>query len=145
MASAVLCRRFYEERGLPMPNGQDPRARPDAPPEPAPKPKRPKVTDDSDQISFVLEKEEESTGPPVEEEEELNDKVQKLEKPYIRTSARATILHLKKFLAKKLNLHRPEDVDILCQGEVMGKEYTLECVLHRSHCACLFGRATLAQ
>ena len=42
---------------------------------------------------------------------------QPLEKPYVRTSTRATILHLKKFLAKKLDLPRPEDVDILCRGE----------------------------
>ena len=46
-----------------------------------------------DQISFVLEKEDESK---VAEQEDVNEKVQKLEKPYIRTSARATILHLKR-------------------------------------------------
>ena len=41
----------------------------------------------------MLEKEDESK---VAEQEDVNEKVQKLEKPYIRTSARATILHLKR-------------------------------------------------
>lgn len=45
-------------------------------------------------------------------------KVKRLDKPYIRTSSKATIMHLKKFLAKKLHLNRTEDVDILCKGEV---------------------------
>ena len=72
----------------------------------------------------MLEKEDESKA--AEEEEDEDEKVQKLEKPYIRTSARATILHLKKFLKKKLELASPDDVDILCQGQIMGREYTLE-------------------
>jgi polycomb group RING finger protein 3 len=33
---------------------------------------------------------------------------------------RATILHVKKFVAKKLSLNRPEDVDVLCNREVCG-------------------------
>lgn len=52
--------------------------------------------------------------------------VTNLEKPFIRTSARATVTHLKKFLAKKLDLQGPDDVDILCRGEVLGREFTLE-------------------
>ena len=72
----------------------------------------------------MLEKEDESKAAAEEEDED--EKVQKLEKPYIRTSARATILHLKKFLKKKLELASPDDVDILCQGQIMGREYTLE-------------------
>jgi len=52
--------------------------------------------------------------------------VTNLEKPFIRTSSRATVLHLKKFLGKKLGLDSPEDVDILCRGEVLGREFTLE-------------------
>ena len=35
------------------------------------------------------------------------------------------MLHLKKFLAHKLALPRPEAVDVLCRGEVLGREYTL--------------------
>jgi len=36
---------------------------------------------------------------------------QELEKPYIRTSSRATIKHVKRFLAKKLKLQSHEEVD----------------------------------
>jgi hypothetical protein len=39
--------------------------------------------------------------------------LQTLSKPYIRTSAKATIQHLKKFLAKKMQLDRPDDVSFL--------------------------------
>jgi hypothetical protein len=87
-----------------------------------PRPAKKRNTNVDEQISFVLEKE----GEVEEEEDEVNEKVQKLEKPFIRTSARATILHLKKFLKKKLELGSPDDVDILCQGQIMGREYTLE-------------------
>lgn len=75
-----------------------------------------------EQIYFVLEKlekNEEST-----EDDVAN--VTSLEKPYIRTSSKATISHLKKFLAKKLGLQQPDDVDILCRGEVLGRECSLE-------------------
>lgn len=72
-----------------------------------------------EQIAFTLRK---------EETDDATDKLQALEKPYIRTSIRATILHVKKFLALRLHLQQPEDVDILCRGEVMGKEYSLEYV-----------------
>ena len=49
-----------------------------------------------------------------------------LDKPFIRVSARATVTHLKKFLAQKLALSSPDDVDILCRGEVLGREFSLE-------------------
>lgn len=88
--------------------------------------RRENASSQDDQISFVLEKiaDKDAMVPEVVEEENAN--VKRLEKPYIRTSAKATILHLKKFLMKKLKLQRPDDVDILCNDEVMGKEYTLE-------------------
>lgn len=48
-----------------------------------------------------------------------------LEKPYLRTSSNITVAHLKKFLQKKLK-QSSIDVDILCNGELMGKHHTLE-------------------
>ena len=93
-------------------------------------PKKPRRDESSpdDQISFVLDLEDE-TRPETEQDASAgNAQVTKLEKPYIRTSSKATILHLKKFLTKKLNLEKPEDVDIMCRGEVLGKEFELEYV-----------------
>eukprot|EP00051_Salpingoeca_urceolata_P014284 m.181542 g.181542 ORF g.181542 m.181542 type:complete len:315 (-) comp18040_c0_seq3:117-1061(-) len=111
---------FLDSRGLKK------RAQPKAE-EPPPKKKgkqaNTKVTPSADdQISFVLEKEKEGDA----EDQVADERVTSLEKPYIRTSSKATILHLKKFLAKKLSLPRPEDVDILCRGEMCGKELSLE-------------------
>ena len=49
-----------------------------------------------------------------------------LDKPYLRTSSHITIAHLKKFLQKKLEHSSKCDVDILCNGELMGRHHTLE-------------------
>ena len=68
-------------------------------------------------IAFVLREEDTTTG-----------NLEKLEKPFIRTSARATILHLQKFLQKKIALTSPDDVEILCQGQLMESAHTLEFV-----------------
>jgi len=60
-----------------------------------------------------------------EDGDEIAKKIKRLEKPYIRTAARATVNHIKKFLAIKLKLDSPDDVDVLCKGKVMEKESTL--------------------
>lgn len=49
-----------------------------------------------------------------------------LDKPYLRTSSHITVAHLKKFIQKKLNNSSKCDVDILCNGELMGRHHTLE-------------------
>ncbi len=49
-----------------------------------------------------------------------------LEKRYIRCSSYLTVEHLKKFLKLKLKLPDKCEVDILCNGEIMGKHHTLE-------------------
>ncbi|XP_046851437.1 polycomb group RING finger protein 5-B-like isoform X2 [Xenia sp. Carnegie-2017] len=51
---------------------------------------------------------------------------QPLAKKFIKTSIRLTIGHLKKYLRLKLNLPNKKEVDILCNGEIMGKDHTLE-------------------
>ncbi|CAB4003273.1 polycomb group RING finger 5 [Paramuricea clavata] len=52
--------------------------------------------------------------------------IQPLAKKFIKTSIRLTIGHLKKYLRLKLNLPNKKEVDILCNGEIMGKDHTLE-------------------
>lgn len=49
-----------------------------------------------------------------------------LTRKYLRLSSQATVLHLKKFLAKKLSLKDHKDVDILCNDEILGKDHTLK-------------------
>ncbi|UIZ21571.1 hypothetical protein KXD40_000998 [Peronospora effusa] len=35
-------------------------------------------------------------------------------------------MYLRKYLAKKLNILKPEEIEILCNGAVVGPEYSLE-------------------
>lgn len=49
-----------------------------------------------------------------------------LDKRFIRCSSYLTIEHLKKYLRLKLGLPENIEVDILCNGEIMGKHHTLE-------------------
>ena len=49
-----------------------------------------------------------------------------LDKSFIRCSSYLTVDHLKKFLKMKLKLPDTSEVDILCNGEIMGKHHTLE-------------------
>ena len=63
------------------------------------------------------------------ERDEHGEPISDLDKPFIRTKAQATIAHIKQFLAIKLGLSASSDqYDILCKGEVLGKEHTLEFV-----------------
>lgn len=54
--------------------------------------------------------------------------VRELVRKYIRCSSRLTIAQVKKFLKVKLNLKTAEQVEIMCNGEIMGKDHTLEFV-----------------
>ncbi|KAJ4945686.1 hypothetical protein JOQ06_023365 [Pogonophryne albipinna] len=84
--------------------------------------------------------------PGVEKPEEENDyhrsdeqvsiclecnssKLRGLKRKWIRCSAQATVLHLKKFIAKKLNLTSFNELDILCNEEILGKDHTLKFVV----------------
>ena len=49
-----------------------------------------------------------------------------LERRFIRCSSYLTVEHLKKYLKLKLQLPENCEVDILCNGEIMGKHHTLE-------------------
>uniref|UniRef100_A0A914XMW2 RING-type domain-containing protein n=1 Tax=Plectus sambesii TaxID=2011161 RepID=A0A914XMW2_9BILA len=54
--------------------------------------------------------------------------IKRLKRSYIRLSSQATIIHLKKYLAKKLffDMSRYADIDILCNSELMGKDHSLK-------------------
>ncbi|PFX25695.1 Polycomb group RING finger protein 5-A [Stylophora pistillata] len=54
--------------------------------------------------------------------------VRKLVRKYIRCSSRLTIAHVKKFLKMKLDLKTADQVEVMCNGEIMGKDHTLEFV-----------------
>ena len=48
-----------------------------------------------------------------------------LEKPFLRTSGKLKVIHLKKYLCKKLALGGVDEVEILCKGETLGPELSL--------------------
>ncbi|XP_041714971.1 polycomb group RING finger protein 5-B [Coregonus clupeaformis] len=49
-----------------------------------------------------------------------------LMKKFIRCSSRVTVGTIKKFLSLKLKLSSSCELDVLCNGEIMGKDHTLE-------------------
>ncbi|XP_072546062.1 polycomb group RING finger protein 5-A isoform X1 [Salminus brasiliensis] len=53
-------------------------------------------------------------------------KVCGLMKKFIRCSTRVTVGTIKKFLCVKLKLPSSYELDVLCNGEIMGKDHTLE-------------------
>uniref|UniRef100_H3GQ37 RAWUL domain-containing protein n=1 Tax=Phytophthora ramorum TaxID=164328 RepID=H3GQ37_PHYRM len=50
----------------------------------------------------------------------------KLKAPCMNTQAHLKIMHLRKYLAKKLKVKKPEEIEILCKGTAVGPEYSLE-------------------
>lgn len=52
--------------------------------------------------------------------------VKGLMKKFIRCSTRVTVGTIKKFLCVKLKLPSSYELDVLCNGEIMGKDHTLE-------------------
>jgi len=63
------------------------------------------------------------------DESETNLQLKKLDKPFIRTSARVTVKQLKKYLQKKLCLDSIQQLEITYRGEVLGTEHSLEYIL----------------
>ncbi|ETE64993.1 Polycomb group RING finger protein 5 [Ophiophagus hannah] len=49
-----------------------------------------------------------------------------LMKKFIRCSTRVTVGTIKKFLSLKLKLPSSYELDVLCNGEIMGKDHTME-------------------
>ncbi|PFX25696.1 polycomb group RING finger protein 5-A-like [Stylophora pistillata] len=54
--------------------------------------------------------------------------IRELVRKYIRCSSRLTIAQVKKFLKVKLDLRTADQVEVMCNGEIMGKDHTLEFV-----------------
>ncbi|NXX91625.1 PCGF5 protein, partial [Centropus bengalensis] len=52
--------------------------------------------------------------------------VKGLMKKFIRCSTRVTVGTIKKFLSLKLKLPSSYELDVLCNGEIMGKDHTME-------------------
>uniref|UniRef100_H3CKS7 Polycomb group ring finger 5a n=1 Tax=Tetraodon nigroviridis TaxID=99883 RepID=H3CKS7_TETNG len=69
-----------------------------------------------------------------------------LMKRFIRCSSRVTVGTIKKFLSLKLKLPSSYELDVLCNGEIMGRDHTLEFIymtrwrLHRDNYAPLLCR-----
>ena len=53
-----------------------------------------------------------------------------LQRRFLRLSAQATIMHLKKFVAKKVlnDMDKCHEIDIYCNNELLGKDHTLKFV-----------------
>jgi len=81
---------------------------------------------DSAQIGLHLNYIEPELKTEMNEIPIVSDIFRKLDKPYLRASSHITIEKLKKFLQKKLKYANNCDVDILCNGELMGRHHTLE-------------------
>ncbi|RMX46639.1 hypothetical protein pdam_00012427 [Pocillopora damicornis] len=54
--------------------------------------------------------------------------IKELVRKYIRCSSRLTIAQVKKFLKVKLDLRTADQIEVMCNGEIMGKDHTLEFV-----------------
>ncbi|XP_067038871.1 polycomb group RING finger protein 5-B-like isoform X1 [Acropora muricata] len=62
------------------------------------------------------------------EDSRLSSSMWELVRKYIRCSSRTTIGHIKKYLKLKLKLSAVDQVEVMCNGEIMGKDHTLEFV-----------------
>ncbi|EDV22748.1 uncharacterized protein TRIADDRAFT_28240 [Trichoplax adhaerens] len=49
-----------------------------------------------------------------------------LHRKFLLCSVQATVMHLKKFVAKKLQISKPYELEILCNDEILGKDHTLK-------------------
>ncbi|KAG7379341.1 Polycomb group RING finger protein 5 [Phytophthora boehmeriae] len=52
--------------------------------------------------------------------------LQTLKAPCMNTQAHLKIMHLRKYVAKKLKIAKPEEIEVLCKGIIVGPEYSLE-------------------
>ncbi|XP_014350227.1 polycomb group RING finger protein 5-B isoform X2 [Latimeria chalumnae] len=95
-----------------------------------PKAKKPKVEEDDDQE----DKDYHRSDPQIaicldclRNNGQSGDNVVKgLMKKFIRCSTRVTVGTIKKFLSLKLKLPTSYELDVLCNGEIMGKDHTME-------------------
>lgn len=98
--------------------------RPSSPPSEGRAAKPPRQTQVSeeaqDEVSFSLQDDD----PRISTKHGL-----KLEKPYLRTRAQLTVAHLRKYLARKMQLRADAELDILCRQTILPPEITLDRIL----------------
>ncbi|EEB18481.1 Polycomb group RING finger protein, putative [Pediculus humanus corporis] len=59
----------------------------------------------------------------------IGENMKSLPRKFIRCSSQATITHIKKYIAKKVwSPEKYSNIDILCNGELLGKDHTLKFV-----------------
>lgn len=111
-------REFYRSRGLPCPKDMAPNAA------------------DLDEEKQAADVHAECDYHRLDEQvnvclESVSPNMKALKRRFIRCSSQATILHLKKFIAKKVldGTDKYRDVDILCNDEILGKDHTLKFVV----------------
>lgn len=118
-------REFYKKRGLPYPK--------------AITSSHSDTTDDSSMKSGKEDKKPDDNGDYHRSDEQVNVLLEsqkgcplkQIKRKFIRCSSHATVTHLKKFVAKKLyrNFDKYKEIDILCNGELLGKDHTLKFVM----------------
>jgi len=84
----------------------------------APPKRKKKSTDEDEAISFKLAPDTGDGTPP-------GMVLQTLDKPFLRTSGKLKVVHLKKYLMKKLALPSIGGIEILCKSETLGPELSL--------------------
>ncbi|XP_019868506.1 polycomb group RING finger protein 3 [Aethina tumida] len=110
-------RDFYRQRGLPCPK--------DIPPNPGDVEDEKQANDVHAESDYHRQDEQVNVCL-----ECISSNLKTLKRRFIRCSAQATILHLKKFVAKKVlnGMEKYRDIDILCNDELLGKDHTLKFV-----------------
>ncbi|XP_043912854.1 polycomb group RING finger protein 5 isoform X2 [Protopterus annectens] len=99
-----------------------------------PKVKKTRLTDEEEEDENGADKDYHRSDPQIaicldclRNNGQSGDNVVKgLMKKFIRCSARVTVGTIKKFLSLKLKLPSSYELDVLCNGEIMGKDHTME-------------------
>ncbi|XP_067408930.1 polycomb group RING finger protein 5 isoform X2 [Emydura macquarii macquarii] len=112
----------FWKKNKPQENGQDE----------SPKADKPKVDEDGDENQD--DKDYHRSDPQIaicldclRNNGQSGDNIVKgLMKKFIRCSTRVTVGTIKKFLSLKLKLPSSYELDVLCNGEIMGKDHTME-------------------
>jgi hypothetical protein len=113
---------YYARMGIKRkPDPEDAAGAPgaDAPPAGGAKAKRSRGAIDIE-INFKLSPDEDAAGAP--ESAALGN----LDKPYLKTCGRLKVAQLKKYLSKKLHVQRADEIEVLCRGDVLGSELSLQ-------------------
>eukprot|EP01094_Clydonella_sp_ATCC50884_P023035 TRINITY_DN5416_c0_g1_i1.p3 TRINITY_DN5416_c0_g1~~TRINITY_DN5416_c0_g1_i1.p3 ORF type:complete len:152 (+),score=47.51 TRINITY_DN5416_c0_g1_i1:590-1045(+) len=127
-ADAERERKYYADRGMAVPSTKEQTGSSNTE---RSEEETPNVVQYKDEIQFRLDYDTRSQEP------EDGPRLGPLRKPIITTSARVTVMHLKKFIAMDLKFPNVKEIDVLYRDEVLGTEHTVEYILksrgHRPH------------